>query len=98
MVIAVRISSVGTLRIPPLALAPPLEFDLPVELAPVEPDDDDEGVDEGVWDPDAGGELPQPATTRAMVTSAAPSQVRPDIPNVLFTFRASIRLVIPTAE
>ena len=64
------------------ALAPcgiPLELD-PLALAPpegllLEPLEDVDVVVEGDFDPDAGGELPQPATTRATVTSAAPIQV-----------------------
>ncbi len=88
---------------PPDALAPPDELELPDPLAPPDelepPDPPDElepppelpdaeaGVGAGDFEPDAGGELPQPATTSAMATSAAPSQVLPDLPNVLLMLR-----------
>ena len=64
------------LALDPLALEPPDE--LPPELL-----EEDEGVELGDCDPDAGGELPQPAATRAIATSAAPNQALPDLVSVL---------------
>jgi hypothetical protein len=67
----------------PLALAPPDELEPP----PEEFDDDVAGVDDGDLEPDAGGELPQPATARAMATSAAPIQVRVERMGLLLMLR-----------
>jgi hypothetical protein len=44
-------------------------------------------VDEDDFDPEAGGELPQPARTRAITTSAAPNQVLPGLMSVLLMLR-----------
>jgi hypothetical protein len=67
---------------PELAAAPPDELEPLPEAEPLEELDvvgeelDVVGEDEGDFDPDAGGELPQPATTRASATSAAPIHAR----------------------
>jgi len=75
----------------PLALAPPEE--LPPELL-----EDDEGVELGDCDPDAGGELPQPAIKRAIATSAAPNQALPDLVRVLLIVkRPPCVSVVPAA-
>jgi hypothetical protein len=72
----------------PLALAPPDELEPPPDELEPPPDElDDVGVDEGELEPEAGGELPQPATTSAMATRAAPSQVRVEPTSLLLMER-----------
>jgi outer membrane protein assembly factor BamB len=72
----------------PEALDPPDEPPPLEELPPLEDEPllEDAGVDEDDFDPEAGGEPPQPASTRAIATSAAPNQVLPGLVSVLFMF------------
>jgi hypothetical protein len=77
---------------PPEPVLPELE---PPELEPAEV----AGLDDGDLEPEAGGELPQPATTNATATSATPSQALPDLANVLLMVRGPPSVsVMPTAS
>ena len=59
---------------------------------------DDDVVDEGDFDPDAGGELPHPATTSATATRAAPIQARVEPMSLLFILRPPNISVIAAAN
>jgi hypothetical protein len=50
-----------------------------LDALPLDPEDEEAGVDDGVFEPEAGGEDPHPARARAMTAVAAASSPRGDL-------------------